>query len=434
MSYGYVTPTNGFTVELWFNHAALPTYSEVLLSQQSQNKGVTWSTSPAINGRQFVVYLNQTSGALVLQMHDNAGNSIANYIDPAGSPAYGNDGAWHHVVLRLGTDRRTVKLWLDGVVVYQTTTLSVINWVPGVLAIGGTYAPWLGNFGTFLYNGGMAFVGVSQTAWTDAKILMHYAAGSGGSVFYNDSEVTRLGRLFDYCGVPVGARQFESSTTNLQAIKIAGQNGLSSVKGAAAAASGLVFADGQGVMVYQNKRHRYNGPIRATLTEETSSAPDVGMALSTDDTKVYNDVRASRPDGGSARLRNKASEDEYGPRVYELSLPITSDDQMRNAGTWIVERYGEDRVRVSGVALSAESSDLIQELAETVSIGDRVAFDDLPNNVPDSYLEFIVEGIGMDVSFKDQTWSLTLELSPADLWNVLQVGVSTLGDGSRIAF
>jgi hypothetical protein len=120
--------------------------------------------------------------------------------------------------------------------------------------------------------------------------------------------------------------------------------------------------------------------------------------------------------------------------VFELKIAVTSDDEMRNAGTWLAERYGEDRVRISGVTLSAESSDEIEELVATVQIGDCVAFDDLPDNAPFTYAEFIVEGISVEANFKDQTWSLGLELSPAELWNVLQVGVSTLGDGSRIAY
>jgi hypothetical protein len=215
---------------------------------------------------------------------------------------------------------------------------------------------------------------------------------------------------------------------------VAGQNGLVKATETAKDSSGLVFADGQAVMVYHNKRHRYNSPIQVTLTEDTSAAPDVGMECATDDTKVYNDIRASRSYGGSARLRNKASMYEYGQKIYELELSITSDDEMRNAGTWVAERYGEDRLRVSGVTLSAESSDVIEALVATIKIGDRIAFDDLPENVPRNYMEFIVEGISVSADFKAQTWSLGLELSPAELWNVLQVGVSTLGDGSRIAF
>lgn len=434
MSYGYVTPANGFTVDFWFSRSALPTWSEAMVSQQSQNKAVAWSTSPGVNGRQFMIYHTVTTGALNLDMRNTAGTQVAVYSDPAGTPAYANDSAWHHVALRLGTDKRTLHFFLDGVVVYQTTLLSILDWVPGVMAIGGTYAPHLGNFGTFLYNGGLSFVSVWDTPLTNTQILAHYTAGSGGAVFYGDDEVTRLNRLYDYCGVPKNARRSDPATSSLQAMQIAGENGLDKIRSTAKDAGGIVYADGQSVMVYQNRRHRYNRPIRVTLTEEEASAPNIGMEFATDDTKVYNDVRASRPDGGSARLRNRASEDEYGPKVYELKLGITSDVEMRNAGTWIVERYGEDRVRVSGVSLSAESSDLIQLLAETVNIGDRIAFDDLPNNVPDTYMEFTVEGVSVNADFKTQTWSLGLELSPADLWNVMQVGVSTLGDGSRIAF
>lgn len=436
MSYGYVTPANGFTVDFWFYRAAVPTWPEVAISQQTQNPAVAWSTSPGINGRQFVVFFSSTNGpgALCLEIRDTAGTVVGSWIDPAATPGYANDSEWHHVALRLGTDKRTVHFWLDGVVKYQTTLLSVLDWVPGVISVGGTYAPHLGNFGTYLYNGGLAFVSAWDTALTDKQILAHHTAGIGGAVYYGDDEVTRLNRLFDYCGVPKNARRLDPATTNLQGLQIAGENGLGKIRDTAKDASGIVFADGQSVMVYQNRRHRYNRPIRMTLTEDDTAAPDIGMEFSTDDTKVFNDVRASRPDGGSARLRNRASEDEYGPKLYELKLGITSDVEMRNAGTWIVERYGEDRVRVSGVSLSAESSDLIQLLAETVNIGDRIAFDDLPNNVPETYCEFIVEGVSVDANFKDQTWWVGLELSPADLWNVFQVGVSTLGDGSRIAY
>jgi hypothetical protein len=38
MAYGYVTPTGGFTVEIWFKHSALPTWNEAIVNQQTQNK------------------------------------------------------------------------------------------------------------------------------------------------------------------------------------------------------------------------------------------------------------------------------------------------------------------------------------------------------------------------------------------------------------
>ena len=431
MSYGYVTPTGGFTIELWFNHVAIPTWTEALINQQTE-ANPTWSSTPAVNGRHLLVYLD-TTGALNVDWRNEAGTQLRLWTDDTTS--YANDSAWHFLALRMASDAKTWSLFLDGEAKTTTTALATaIDWEPGVMSIGGAYAAHLGNFGEYLYKGGIAYVAVWNRELTTNRISEHYAAGNGGTVFYGDDEVTRLGRLYDYCGVPTNARRYDPAVTTLQGVQIAGQNGLTQIADTGENVGGLVFADGQAVMVYHNRRHRYNRPILTTLTERTASAPDVGMEFSTDDTKVYNDIRASRPYGGTARLRNLSSEYEYGRRVHEIKWAITSDDEMRNAGTWLAARYGEDRVRISGVTLSAESSDVIQELAETITIGDRIAFDDLPGNAPQIYMEFFVEGISVSANFKDETWSLGLELSPAELWDVFQVGVSTLGDGSRIAF
>jgi hypothetical protein len=433
MAYGYVTPTGGFTVEIWFKHSTLPTWNEAIINQQTQNKASAWSTSPNFNGRQFLIYFLVPTGELRVDWRSEAGTSLLLWTDD--TTAYANDNEWHFLCLRMGADMKTWNLWIDGDKKTTTTALATaIDWKPGVMSFGGSYTAALGNFGDLLYNGSLAYFAAWDTALSDSRILEHYTAGNGGTVFYGDDEVKRLGRILDYCNVPYDTRRFDDPVTTLQGIQIAGENGLSKALETATDATGLVFADGQSVMTYHNRRHRYNRAILKTLSEDSASAPDVGMEFATDDTKVYNDIRASRPFGGSARIRNKSSEYEYGRRVFDLKIAVTSDDEMRNAGTWLAERYGEDRVRISGVTLSAESSDEIEELVATVQIGDCVAFDDLPDNAPFTYAEFIVEGISVEANFKDQTWSLGLELSPAELWNVLQVGVSTLGDGSRIAY
>lgn len=432
MAYGYLTPLGGFVIEFWFNRTAIPTYPEAIVSQQSQNPAVAWSADSSINGRQFIIYFDITTGALTLEIRNTAGTIVGSFADSSGS--YSTDGEWHFVALRLEGDKKTYQLWIDSEIVYSAALSVALDWVPGVLAVGGTYAPHLSNFGKNLFNGGIAYFAAYNVVRSKARVVEHYTAGSGGSVFYGDDEVTRLQRLYTFAGVPINSQQFEEPVSNLQGLQVAGQNALEKTLATASDATGLVFADGQSVMVYQNRRHRYNRPILLTLTEETSSAPNIGMTFTTDDTKVYNDVRASRPNGGSARLRNRSSEFEYGPHVYDLTLAITSDEEMRNAGSWLAERYGEDKVRIEGVTLAAESSDLIEELVQLVSIGDRIAFDDLPDNAPHTYGEYVVEGISVNADFKAETWSIGLTLSPAELWDVMEVGVSTLGDGSRIAF
>lgn len=432
MSYGYVSPAGGFTIELWFNHAVVPTVSEMLVSQQTQNKSAAWSTVPSINGRQFAIWLSPSaSGAIALEVRSEAGTLLLSYTDTGGS--YSSDNAWHFVCLRMAADGINASLYIDDALTTHPLS-TAIDWNPGALSFGAAYAPHLGNWGDFYFNGGLAYIAVWDTAISDAQIKAHRAAGSGGAVFYGDDEVTRLKRILDYAEVPPNSQRFDPAVTTLQGIGFQNQHPLDLSKTAAADAGGVLFADGQTTIVYQNRRRRYNQTLRATLAESTSSAPEVGMSFSTDDTRVYNDVQASRPNGGSLRIRNTVSQGEYGPKTYTLKPSITSDDELLNAATWIAERYGADRVRISGVTLHAHTSDLIQYLAETVQIGDRIAFDELPDNAPNSYLEYVVEGISVSASLKDQTWSLGLELSPADLWNVFQVGVSTLGDGSLFAY
>lgn len=430
MSYGYVTPDGGFTLEIWFKRTGTASASAALFSQQTQNKQVSGNTNPAVNGRHLLWYLI-TTGEIWIDWRKEDTTQISLF---QGTNQYGNDGEWHFAALRMATDKKTWTLFVDGNTEASATLSTAIDWKPGVMTIGAAYAPDLGNFGDYLYSGSFAYAAVWDSALTDSTILNHYTAGNGGTVFYGDDEVARLDRIFDYCGVPVNARSYDDPVTTLQGIQVAGQNGLSKALETASDATGLVFADGQSIMTYQNRRHRYDRPLIATMTERSSSAPDVGMEFTTDDTKVINDVRASRPYGGSARIRNLSSMYEYGQRVYPLELSVTSDDEMRNAGTWLAERYGEDLVRVSGVTMSAESSEAIEELVATISIGDRIAFDDLPDNAPLAYMEFFVEGISVAANFRDQTWSLGLELSPAELYDVMQVGVSTLGDGSHVAF
>jgi hypothetical protein len=71
------------------------------------------------------------------------------------------------------------------------------------MSFGGSYTAALGNFGDLLYNGSLAYFAAWDTALSDSRILEHYTAGNGGTVFYGDDEVKRLGRILDYCNVPM---------------------------------------------------------------------------------------------------------------------------------------------------------------------------------------------------------------------------------------
>lgn len=433
MSYGYLIPANGFTVEGWFARAAVPgagTYPH-LFSQYTQAQA-GWSTQIGINGRQVCLYCAPLTGALTLGIYLENGTQVAVWVDP--SPGgYASDGGWHHFVFRMAGTVNWA-LWLDNVVLSSGACSSAIDWKPGVLTFGGGYAPHLGNFGLYQWDDRLAMFAATNKILSDSRISEHYTAGAGGTVYYGDNEVQRLNRICDWTDTPVMCRDTDVAVASLQGIKVIGTNALDALLDTAAAASGYIFADGQSWLQYHNKRHRYNAFNLFTFSETTASGVEVGVEFVTDDEKIYNDIRGTRPFGGSYRMVDTVSIEEFGRRTYEFTLGITSAEELRNSVGWLLSRYGSEHLRISGVSLRAESSALIEQaVTGRVEIGDHIVIDDLPDWAPVQTMELSVEGMSLDASFVEGSWVMSFNLTPADFDQVFQIGVSALGGNDKVA-
>lgn len=429
-TYGYVTPTDGWTIELWFRRTANPVAAYApFFSQVSQSSGQHFY----LTGRQMICGV-ETAGQLIVQIIQEDGTPIANWFDP--SPAgYGSDGTWHHVALRMADDKKTWTIFLDGEVLYQETMAAAWNISTGVLNVASESASHRGTYNA-MYDSRMSYFAVFDKALTNNRIQEHYTAGNGGTVYYGDSETTRIRRVLDWADVPYPSRLVDDSVTTLQGIEVAGSNALDALQETAEAAFGLVFADGQTRVVYRNRSHAYNRFTSITLGETLQSGPDVEFEFSTDNTWVFNDIRGSRPFGGTIRIQDPLSRAKYGRKVYAFSLPITDATELRNAVTWMLARYGIARPRVSSVTFSAINSPLI-EVATTggLQIGDVMTVIDLDvTESPAEVMKFFVEGMSLNADFRGEVWTMTFNLSPYDLNKVFQIGASQLGDGSLVAF
>lgn len=437
MSYGYVTPSTGWTISCWFKRDTTPTNIYTLFTQKTQ-ASVTWP-SQAFNtqGRQLLLELN-ASGALSLQFWNEAtttGTQTQLWTDP--SPAgYANDNQWHFVAVRMNTDKRTWNVWLDGEQLASGVASVAANWKAGMLTFGAQYAPHLGDFGSYLWDKWLAYPAIYNKYLSNNRLLEHYTAGAGGTVYYGDSEITRMLRIADWAEVPDQSLEFEAGLVNLQGIQVAGTNALQDYQDASAAASGLVFADGQSRLVYHNRQHRYNRWSVATLNESTQSAPEVGVVFTLDDENIYNDIRGDRPFGSTVRIQDEVSKATHGRKTYSFSIPVTTHEELRNAVSWIANQYANPRVRVSNVSFRAESSDKIEWMATGgVTVGDRITMDELPEDAaPRSSMDFIVEKVSVDADIKNKTLVLSLELSPYEINKVFEVGVSTLGSTYVIGY
>jgi hypothetical protein len=441
MPYGYVNPAAGpgFTIELWFKTDAVNAAFRTFWNSRTQ-AAVTWNLGASITGvgRQMTVGIAQTTNALQFTLADETNliaNTVAAWTDP--SPAgYASDNVWHHFAFRLGANRVAWTVFLDGAVLASGNASAPVDWKPSRQTFGAEYAPHVGDFGSNLWNKWLSYCAMYEKPLSDNRIFEHYTAGAGGTVYYGDDEVVRLHRIADWADVPDQAREFQEALINLQGIQVSGTNALQGFQDTATAAGGLVYADGQSRLVYQNRRHSYNRWNMATFAESTDSAPEVGLTFTVDDSNIYNDVRGDRPFGSQVRLVDDDSRAAFGRKTYLFTIPVTTHEELLNAVSWISARYRDAVIRVSEIRFRAESSDLIEWAATGgIRIGDHITLSELPAEAaPESTMEFIVEKVGVGADMNNKIWVLSLELSPYEFQKVYQVGVSSTGAADKIAY
>lgn len=431
MSFGYVTTTDGFYVESWIlQNGAAGRYCAI--ATQYTQADSTWGILGSTRGRQFWFGLN-AAGALYLDVWGKDGVERITWTDPA--PVNIIDNAWHHVACRLGTDKRTFTVFVDGLPIASTASAVDLVWDAGVLVFAGQYQPKFGSYGWGVWPGRMAYIAAKDAYISDNKVWDHYSSGNGGAVYYGDNEVMRINRVLDWADTPEQARQLDLPMVQLQGIEVTGANALDKTQEAAEAATGYAFADGQTKIIYHNRRRRYNRYSVFTLAESLGTAIEAGVAFSIDDSWVYNDVRGDRPFGSNIRMLNQDSINAYGRKVYKITLPVTSHEELRNAVGWLLSKYKTDRLRVESVTIEASTSTSLHPAATgKIQIGDRITLDEQPSHAPQPTLEFTVEGLSVDIDFKEPHWKTTFNLSPAEYDRVFEIGVSALGAGDRIAY
>lgn len=434
--YGYVTVTGGFTIGGWWKRLAPAGVYEAFCAQYTQ-ASPRWTTDVYLNGRHFWFGV-EPSGKFLLNIQTEGGTQILDWQDPV-TPTYATDNEWHHIILRLGADLRTWSIFVDGLLYYTTTVAAglVANWNPGILSIGAAYSPHLGNWGINLWTGQFGWFYVVNRELSANRIYEHYVSGSGGTLYYGDDEVERLHRIYNWANVPVQSREFEAPLETLQGIEADNTNALDQVHIWSEVGGGLVFADGQSRMVYHNRRHRYNRWNIATLSESLGNAPEMNLTFESDDRWVFNDIRGSRPFGNQIRVQNFESQAEYGRKVYEIKIAVTSHEALRNAVGWMLRQYGDAHVRVSEVefAVEASQSTLLEELATgLIEVGDVITLDELPEEAPRPTMTWAVDGLGLLASFKDGLWRLKLKLTPDVFYSVFELGTSAVGTGQLVGW
>jgi hypothetical protein len=340
-----------------------------------------------------------------------------------------DDGRTHHGALTLSISGSTVtaRLYLDGAQVDSTTfTVTALSTYQR-LTIGGD--PKAGR----LFNGTLSHVAAHSAALTATRVAAHAQAGLTGLAGERTDQ--RIGRIADWIALPSADRAFDVGNGTMGAQSTSGQQPIEALRQAASVESGVLFFSRSGTLTFHNRSRRYNlAPTIILDVAQGHIAPD--LAFPGDDFGVVNDMTVSRPDGASARFTDQASIDEYGLYRDSAEIPTGSADELSSAASWRVNTYGQPHIRVPTVTVNLHDprvASLIPSLLGA-DISTKVRLANLPSQAPASTVDVFVEGYSEQ--FTGDTWTLSFNCSPGDVYDVWALGVagrSELGVTTRLA-
>lgn len=398
----FLQVTGGFTVEVEAaaNAALLPT-GPFLFDQ--------WS----VDGKSQVFLSVSGTSVLAQALYaDGTSATFAQYTTTAVT-----DGQPHHYGVKLGTDKRTVTLYFDGLPVATGTASSDLNWTATQgFIVGGNDHSNGGGFSTF-FGGRLGKFAVYNTPLSDATIATHYAAGSG---FTGEKAGARIGRILDYAGWPASRRALDAGLSVTGPLMSTSSDALSLIQAIAATEQGVVFVAGNGNLTFFDRSRTLNTVSRVTLGTADLPVED-DLRFQKDNRRVKNVIVATRPNGPTIRLTDEASRAKHRDRVYTVTYEVSSDYDLRTATQWDLLLYSQPRMRSEIVSLDPLTAPALWPWALGLEIGDRITISNLPAYAPASSIDYIVQAISHRVSANPTRWTTTLQLSPPIAFQTLRV-------------
>lgn len=392
------------------------------LSDQVLEAFIVTSTAPADS----FVCLVRTEGDYYLGIRITAAGKAQGYYWNAAlgiastltSATTVKDGLLHHVALVVDTPDSTT-LYVDGVSEGATAA-----WGAGVgierLSVGG--GRLLGD-PTPTFNGTIAHVALTQVALSASRIAAHSAAGLTG--FAGDTPATRLNRYADFLQVPTAERSFATGASPVAHIDTTGSTTLDLMRRVETTESGVLFDAKSGALTFHGRSTRYAQASAVTLD---MAAQDVESTFAPmlDRSTLVNDVTATSATT-SGRAVDTASRDAYGLARDSVALDTTDPEEPLQAASWRVSRYAEPRVRVPALDVNLTHLPLAQQQAilGTLDVGARLTVSNQPSQAPVTTEDYFVEGYAYTLSPAAVT--VSLNVSPATLWQVFTLDSATLG-------
>lgn len=351
--------------------------------------------------------------AVQLQMNTTGNVFLVGSVPTLSSPNTYNDGETHLAVARLVQNGANIDgtLWVDGVSVDTgstagTLTLDVDGFVIGtsVPSSSGTYDPsWTGT---------LSYAGLGFTNATTGVADWWTAISDG---FAGETPGRRIQRYAEWAGVADAELEVDTGTPPMSHIPTTGRNPLDLMRVVERTEGGALFDAPDGTLVFQHRGRRYIAASQFTI-EADEDYLEADYLPTLDDSRIINTTTAASGDGSIAFVAvDSTSYDAYGPRVSDLELFTTDEEEIRSAAWWAVNSYAEPATRVPTLSVNLLGFSAADQAAILgLTVGSRITVTGLPTQAANTSEDYFVEGYTETSSIDG--YVLTFNVSPGDVF------------------
>lgn len=323
------------------------------------------------------------------------------------------------VKLTLGSTS-TVKVWINGTE-YSGTMPTNVGTYPGSVSWNRLVV------GANAFSGSVSHVQLYKgTSYTLAKHQAQAVVGRAG--LEGQTTSARINTAATYAGLTAPELSLESGQSTMGATSWSSATPYDAMHEAEQAEGGILYARGDGVLVFHARGHRRNDDGSVTSIPKAWLSGD--LEIRADD--PINDATVSRSGGSTARSVDTASVASYGTYATSQSIAVASDSELAYRAQWLTYAYAQPRVRAPQVALDLTwRSDAERATVLALDVSSRIALTDLPATFPPDVSALYVEGWAEEIGVTGHR--ITLNCSPvigsvpgrSDVW--WQIGDATRG-------
>ena len=194
---------------------------------------------------------------------------------------------------------------------------------------------------------------------------------------------------------------------------------------------GLVYMDGQGRVVFQDRHTRLKSPYTTSQGTLTDTGEISDMQATRPVADLANEIKVTHS-SGSVTVSDATSVAAKGLRRLDVQAPFITALEASDRGSWVLSTRKDDTDRPS-VAVVANASTTLMTQALTRELSDRVTISDasgLSGLDGDYHIERIEHEITNGGTLHVTRW----QLSPADASGFWALDVSDLGGTTRLAY